>query len=296
MPASSGTGRAHERSAGTKCCTWRGWPSSRWPRQTLPQLVEQLRPHRGLSWRSSTRSPSASEAPPFIAGPERGGAARRRGRARCRWRVRPQSMAPGIRGRLLPGAAARRDGGVVNARAAVAQRARPAAAASRRRAPNAPERDARLVAGAARRARRRASTRHAASRPGGRSPACRSRVKDNIVTLEQPTTCGSRILEGYVSPFDATVVDRLRAAGALIAVQGQPRRVRHGLVHRALGLRAGAASRSIRRACPAAPPAGRRRWSPPAWCPRRSARRPAARCASRPASAASSASSRPTAG
>ena len=44
-------------------------------------------------------------------------------------------------------------------------------------------------------------------------------LKDNIVTVEQPTTCGSRILEGYVSPFNATVVDRLRAAGAMIAAK-----------------------------------------------------------------------------
>ncbi|MGH7561140.1 MAG: Asp-tRNA(Asn)/Glu-tRNA(Gln) amidotransferase subunit GatA [Gemmatimonadales bacterium] len=42
-------------------------------------------------------------------------------------------------------------------------------------------------------------------------------VKDNIVTVEQPTTCGSRILSGYVSPFNATVIERLREAGALIA-------------------------------------------------------------------------------
>ncbi len=42
-------------------------------------------------------------------------------------------------------------------------------------------------------------------------------LKDNIVTTDQPTTCASRILEGYVSPFDATVVRRLRAAGAIIA-------------------------------------------------------------------------------
>jgi aspartyl-tRNA(Asn)/glutamyl-tRNA(Gln) amidotransferase subunit A len=42
-------------------------------------------------------------------------------------------------------------------------------------------------------------------------------LKDNIVTLEQPTTCGSRILEGYVSPFTATAVGRLREAGAIIA-------------------------------------------------------------------------------
>lgn len=42
-------------------------------------------------------------------------------------------------------------------------------------------------------------------------------VKDNICTLEYATTCGSRILEGYRSPFDATAIARLKAAGALIA-------------------------------------------------------------------------------
>ncbi|MBA2458550.1 MAG: Asp-tRNA(Asn)/Glu-tRNA(Gln) amidotransferase subunit GatA [Gemmatimonadales bacterium] len=44
-------------------------------------------------------------------------------------------------------------------------------------------------------------------------------LKDNIVTVEQPTTCGSRILEGYVSPYTATAVQRLRAAGALIVAK-----------------------------------------------------------------------------
>jgi aspartyl-tRNA(Asn)/glutamyl-tRNA(Gln) amidotransferase subunit A len=38
-------------------------------------------------------------------------------------------------------------------------------------------------------------------------------VKDNIVTTDMPTTCGSRILSNFVSPFDATAVARLRAAG-----------------------------------------------------------------------------------
>jgi aspartyl-tRNA(Asn)/glutamyl-tRNA(Gln) amidotransferase subunit A len=42
-------------------------------------------------------------------------------------------------------------------------------------------------------------------------------VKDNIVTTDLPTTCGSRLLEGYRSPFNATVVNRLRAAGAMVA-------------------------------------------------------------------------------
>jgi aspartyl-tRNA(Asn)/glutamyl-tRNA(Gln) amidotransferase subunit A len=41
-------------------------------------------------------------------------------------------------------------------------------------------------------------------------------IKDNIATLELPTSCGSKILEGYVSPYEATVVTKLRAAGAVI--------------------------------------------------------------------------------
>jgi aspartyl-tRNA(Asn)/glutamyl-tRNA(Gln) amidotransferase subunit A len=44
-------------------------------------------------------------------------------------------------------------------------------------------------------------------------------LKDNLVTTEQPNTCGSRILKGYRSPYNATVVDRLRAAGAMIAAK-----------------------------------------------------------------------------
>ncbi len=44
-------------------------------------------------------------------------------------------------------------------------------------------------------------------------------VKDNIVTIEQPTTCASRILEGYRSPYDATAIARLRTAGAMVAAK-----------------------------------------------------------------------------
>ena len=41
-------------------------------------------------------------------------------------------------------------------------------------------------------------------------------VKDNIATLGLPTTCGSRILEGYVSPYEATAIRRLRESGAIV--------------------------------------------------------------------------------
>ncbi|HEX7079086.1 MAG TPA: Asp-tRNA(Asn)/Glu-tRNA(Gln) amidotransferase subunit GatA [Candidatus Eisenbacteria bacterium] len=40
-------------------------------------------------------------------------------------------------------------------------------------------------------------------------------LKDNICTRGVPTTCGSRILEGYRPPYDAHVVERLRAADAV---------------------------------------------------------------------------------
>ena len=42
-------------------------------------------------------------------------------------------------------------------------------------------------------------------------------VKDNICTSELPTTCGSKILDGFVSPYPATIVEKLESAGAIIA-------------------------------------------------------------------------------
>jgi len=44
-------------------------------------------------------------------------------------------------------------------------------------------------------------------------------IKDNIASLGLPTTCASRILTGYKSPFEATAVKRLRANGALIVAK-----------------------------------------------------------------------------
>ena len=52
-----------------------------------------------------------------------------------------------------------------------------------------------------------------------------------------PTTCSSRILDGWKPPYDATVVGRLRDAGAVDDRQDEPRRVRDGLEHRELGVR-----------------------------------------------------------
>jgi aspartyl-tRNA(Asn)/glutamyl-tRNA(Gln) amidotransferase subunit A len=41
-------------------------------------------------------------------------------------------------------------------------------------------------------------------------------LKDNLCTRGVPTTCSSRILEGWLPPYDATVVRRLTGAGAIV--------------------------------------------------------------------------------
>lgn len=46
---------------------------------------------------------------------------------------------------------------------------------------------------------------------------CLIAVKDNICTYDEPTTCASGILKGFHSPYPATVVEKLKNAGALIA-------------------------------------------------------------------------------
>ncbi|MDQ1322271.1 MAG: aspartyl-tRNA(Asn)/glutamyl-tRNA(Gln) amidotransferase subunit, partial [Actinomycetota bacterium] len=38
-------------------------------------------------------------------------------------------------------------------------------------------------------------------------------LKDVFTTVDMPTTCGSKILDGWVSPYDATVTANIRAAG-----------------------------------------------------------------------------------
>jgi len=41
-------------------------------------------------------------------------------------------------------------------------------------------------------------------------------LKDVLTTVDEPTTVGSKILENWLPPYDATVTERLRAAGVVI--------------------------------------------------------------------------------
>ncbi|HET7328582.1 MAG TPA: Asp-tRNA(Asn)/Glu-tRNA(Gln) amidotransferase subunit GatA [Nocardioidaceae bacterium] len=62
-------------------------------------------------------------------------------------------------------------------------------------------------------AARDSDQRRAAGRPASALDGVPIAVKDVLATKGMPTTCGSRILQGWVPPYDATVVARLRAAG-----------------------------------------------------------------------------------
>ena len=118
-------------------------------------------------------------------------------------------------------------------------------------------------------------------------------IKDLINVAGQPCTCASRILEGYVSPYDATVVAKLKAAGAVCAGRVNmdefamgPRPRTPPSKSRATRMTSRESLAAHRAAAPPRSPAARRY--------ARSARTPAARSASRRRSAASWASSRHT--
>ncbi|MDD5557215.1 MAG: Asp-tRNA(Asn)/Glu-tRNA(Gln) amidotransferase subunit GatA [bacterium] len=61
-----------------------------------------------------------------------------------------------------------------------------------------------------------ADRRRAAGEPGGALAGVPVAVKDNICAAGRRAGCASKILDGFVAPYDATAVERLRAAGAII--------------------------------------------------------------------------------
>jgi aspartyl-tRNA(Asn)/glutamyl-tRNA(Gln) amidotransferase subunit A len=73
-----------------------------------------------------------------------------------------------------------------------------------------------LDAAGARAAAAEVDRRRAAGEPLGPLAGVPLALKDNLVTAGVATTAGSKILAGWIPPYDATVVERLRAAGAII--------------------------------------------------------------------------------
>ncbi len=66
------------------------------------------------------------------------------------------------------------------------------------------------------RARARAATLDKQTAPAGPLHGVPIAIKDNIVMRGSVTTAGSKMLEHFVSPYDATVIEKLEAAGAVI--------------------------------------------------------------------------------
>jgi aspartyl-tRNA(Asn)/glutamyl-tRNA(Gln) amidotransferase subunit A len=68
----------------------------------------------------------------------------------------------------------------------------------------------------AERALERARRLDAAGAPAGPLHGVPIAIKDNLCTAGVPTTASSKILAGFIPPYNATVVERLEAAGAVI--------------------------------------------------------------------------------
>ena len=96
----------------------------------------------------------------------------------------------------------------------------------------------------------RSTPRSPAATTRARSPACRSRSRTTSAPAASPTTCSSRILDGWEPPYTATVVRAGARRRRHPDRQDEPRRVRDGLVDRELGVRRRRATRTTRRRVP----------------------------------------------
>ena len=63
---------------------------------------------------------------------------------------------------------------------------------------------------------REVDRKRAAGEPLGALAGVPVAVKDLFTTIGMPTTCGSKILEGWIPPYESTITQRLRKAGAVL--------------------------------------------------------------------------------
>src|SRR2546428_8265577 len=221
MPGSSASGRAHERDA-------RRSPEDRAARGARRERRGHGPPGRADGAYSRVRGPDRRRAgergrEALRAGTGRSAVPPRRGEALAA-RVRPRRVRARLPRRLLPGAQAR----AVRGRRRVSDPSEALASAKaaadrivkvkRLNACLTPIKELRKSLAA------QASTAH----PSGVLYGMPVAVKDNICTLEFTTSCGSKILEGYRSPYDATAVAKLKAAGELPPRKKKRGRVGHG--------------------------------------------------------------------
>src|SRR5437899_6941975 len=210
MPGSSASGRAHKRHAG------RG-PEDRAARGARRERGGAAPARRADVAHSRLRSPNQQRAGERRREAVRAGAGcravpRRRGEALAAG-LRARQARAGIPGRLLRGAEAR----AVRGSRIVSDPSE--ALASAKAAADRLVKVKRLNAclTAPKDLRKSLLAQAQGAHPSGVLYGMPVAVKDNICTLEFTTTCGSKILEGYRSPYEATAVAKLRAAGALIA-------------------------------------------------------------------------------